>query len=321
MVPGTIEQLAPFRSSLRLIATDVDGTLTRRGKFTAELLQAMAQLQERGIALLLVTGRSAGWVEGLQHYLPVTGAIAENGGIYCSAAHPRQVLTPLSDLPAHRQALAAAFNRLQHYFPHLRATSDNSFRLTDWTFDLEGVDEQTLATIARLCQDWGWGFTYSTVQGHLKPLQQDKATGLEQVLQQHFPQLHPQQILTVGDSPNDASLFDPARFPLSVGVANVREYDSVLPHLPCYVTRQKEGEGFAELVHWLLDAAVDQGSAPVFSRAELGDWQLTLAEADRHNIFHHCRHCQREWVASTWEACSCGSKEVEHLRCWQFPDG
>ncbi|WP_338460794.1 hypothetical protein [Synechococcus elongatus] len=37
-----------------------------------------------------------------------------------------------------------------------------------------------------------------------------------------FPDLTPDQIVTVGDSPNDASLF--AEFPLSVGVANLAPY-------------------------------------------------------------------------------------------------
>ena len=54
---------------------------------------------------------------------------------------------------------------------------------------------------------------------------------------------------------------------------------------------------------------------------ELSDWQQRLEEADRHNIFCHCRDCDAEWVASKPEACQCGSKNVEHLACWQFPDG
>ncbi len=37
-------------------------------------------------------------------------------------------------------------------------------------------------------------------------------------------QCSPEQILTVGDSPNDQTLFDPDRFPLSVGVANMLQY-------------------------------------------------------------------------------------------------
>ncbi|NET36751.1 MAG: hypothetical protein F6K19_32775 [Cyanothece sp. SIO1E1] len=50
-------------------------------------------------------------------------------------------------------------------------------------------------------------------------------------------------------------------------------------------------------------------------------WQARLAEANRNNIFCHCRCCDREWVASAHVSCECGSKNVEYIACWQFPDG
>lgn len=57
-----------------------------------------------------------------------------------------------------------------------------------------------------------------------------------------------------------------------------------------------------------------------FRPEELQQWQESVAEADRYNILCHCRLCDREWVASTREACQCGSTNVEHIACWQFPD-
>lgn len=53
---------------------------------------------------------------------------------------------------------------------------------------------------------------------------------------------------------------------------------------------------------------------------ELREWQLRIKAADRHNILCHCRSCDREWVASSRVSCSCGSENVEHIACWQFPD-
>jgi hypothetical protein len=56
--------------------------------------------------------------------------------------------------------------------------------------------------------------------------------------------------------------------------------------------------------------------------SELREWQLKIEEANRNNIFCHCRTCDAEWVDSSFEAiCSCGSSDVEHISCWQFPDG
>lgn len=56
-------------SNIRLIATDMDGTLTRRGKFTPALLQALEDLAAADIKVLIVTGRSAGWVSGFVRFV------------------------------------------------------------------------------------------------------------------------------------------------------------------------------------------------------------------------------------------------------------
>ncbi len=44
--------------------------------------------------------------------------------------------------------------------------------------------------------------------------------------------------------------------------------------------------------------------------SELKEWRQSLEEADRHNIFCHCRACDYEWVASKPEACVWGSKSA-----------
>ncbi|XWK88695.1 MAG: hypothetical protein U7127_01130 [Phormidium sp.] len=59
---------------------------------------------------------------------------------------------------------------------------------------------------------------------------------------------------------------------------------------------------------------------PQLTPDELQEWQMKITIANLHNILCHCRQCDKEWVASTWENCSCGSTEVEHILCWQFPD-
>ena len=47
-------------SDIRLIASDVDGTLTQNGKFVPDLIATLDRLKSEGIKVLLVTGRSAG---------------------------------------------------------------------------------------------------------------------------------------------------------------------------------------------------------------------------------------------------------------------
>ncbi|MGF1495966.1 MAG: hypothetical protein ACFB8W_03960 [Elainellaceae cyanobacterium] len=65
----------------------------------------------------------------------------------------------------------------------------------------------------------------------------------------------------------------------------------------------------------------DQNPPPYLSPSEQQEWRLRLAAANQHNVFCHCRKCQKEWVASEPTPCSCGSRSVEAIACWQFPDG
>jgi HAD superfamily hydrolase (TIGR01484 family) len=240
--------------NIRLIATDMDGTLTQEGKFTSSLLQALEDLTTAEVKILIVTGRSAGWVNGLSSLMPISGALAENGGLFYSSHNLESLaLTPIPDIAQHRQHLAATFAKLQRQFPQIQESADNQFRITDWTFDIADLKVEEITYLGDICQQEGWGFTYSNVQFHIKPQGQDKASGLLQVLQQYFPEYSPEQIVTVGDSPNDESLFDSGYFPISVGVANVVKYADQLKHLPAYITQSSEGAGFCELSSYIAE--------------------------------------------------------------------
>lgn len=240
--------------NIRLLATDLDGTLTDKGKFTTELLWALEKLAKAKIGVLIVTGRSAGWVDAIAAYLPIVGAIAENGGLVLwSHLRRSQLITEIQDLPHHRQQLKTVFQAVRAKFPQVNESEDNRFRITDWTFDLDDLTPEELEKVAAICQECGWGFTYSTVQCHIKPQKQNKADALQQILQQYFPDLKLENIITVGDSPNDETLFDPQQFPLSVGVANVLKYGDRLQYYPAYVTTQAEIKGFCELAELVIN--------------------------------------------------------------------
>ena len=246
-LPLTPERL----TDIRLIATDIDGTLTSEGKFTTELLQAIDLLNTKGIKLLLVTGRSAGWVSAVNNYLPVAGSIAENGGVYFNDRGEFDFLTQIDRIETHRAQLASRFWELQELYPQIQESIDNQFRITDWTFDLGDLTDLELQEIDIRCQAWGYSFTFSTIQCHIKPSHQDKGVAILRTIEEYFPELKPTQIITVGDSPNDASMFDPQRFPHSVGVANIQDYLSQLPYQPQYLTKLPEVAGFCELVDLL----------------------------------------------------------------------
>ena len=239
-------------SKIKLIASDLDGTLTKKEKFDSRLLETLNKLAAANVDVLITTGRSAGWVQAIATYLPVVGTMAENGGLlYWQGSVVPQLMSEVQ-IDEHRLQLSRVFKLLQSKFPQFKESQDNRFRLTDWTFDVEGLSRKTLEHIEQICLFEGYGFTYSTIQCHIKPLHQDKAFGLDRVIRQYFPHLTPEQIVTVGDSPNDESMFDPKQFPLSVGVGNIKQYCDRLKHLPAYITDKFEGEGFEELAELIM---------------------------------------------------------------------
>ena len=76
-------QLSPeVLQNICLVATDMDGTLTQKGKLISGLISALESLLRTNIDIVIVTGRSAGWVNGLTNYLPIQGAIAERSSEY-----------------------------------------------------------------------------------------------------------------------------------------------------------------------------------------------------------------------------------------------
>ena len=177
-------------SDIRLIASDVDGTLTDNGKFSSDFIFTLLALQSAGIKVLLVTGRSAGWVSALVNYLPVSGAIAENGGVFLQADGEQDLLSSVPNLSRHRILLENTFHHIKQRFPDLQTSTDNQFRITDWTFDVDNLSTDDIQAISTQCDLMGWSFTYSNVQCHIKPLHQDKATGLMSVLKKYFPELN-----------------------------------------------------------------------------------------------------------------------------------
>ena len=241
-----------FFQNTQLICTDMDGTLTVSGQFTPRLLFTFNRLQSNQIAVVIATGRSAGWCSGLALYLPgIHGVIAENGGLFYKAQ--QETAPHFFHARDSRQELETAFKDLQKNFPDLTPSVDNSFRYTDWTFDKSNLSVAELSQMKRQVQDHGLDLIYSSVQVHIKAPEQSKGHALQQVLTQEFPELTLDKVVTVGDSPNDQSLFAEP-FAHSVAVANIHEYWDQLDFRPKYLATQREGHGFIELAECILKA-------------------------------------------------------------------
>jgi len=228
---------------LALVASDVDGTLTDNGGFTPAALAAMADLRAAGVSLVLVTGRSAGFGLTLNVYLPdPIAVIAENGGVLIEGGavvwrHPRP------------EALVSGFREARTRFPATREGNDNFCRLSDFTLDMTTIDEDTLGRLQAFAAAAGLACTFSTVHFHLSDGQVDKGTALRALMQTRG--IEPGGVITVGDSVNDAPLFDAAHFPHSCFVGEPATL-ARLPFAPTYAAEAMAGAGFRELVKTIL---------------------------------------------------------------------
>jgi HAD superfamily hydrolase (TIGR01484 family) len=246
---------------IEALAMDIDGTLSTAGRFSAEVVATLHALKSAGLKLILVTGRPSGWVQGLASYLPVDAAIAENGGVVFRGSESAPLLRDAksghylvsSAENSTRDQLAKVFDQLASRHRDLRLTEDNVYRLSDYTFHVAGMTPSQLLDIRTEVEDMGFAFTWSTIHAHIMPRGQEKGSALCWLLRQmEIPVFPAHTTLTVGDSPNDATLFDESRFPCTAGVANIEKYRNVMDSFPRFISRYAEGDGFVDIAQRLL---------------------------------------------------------------------
>jgi HAD superfamily hydrolase (TIGR01484 family) len=247
---------APILARIRVLAADVDDTITTHGKLPALAVECLAALGQAGVTVALVTGRPAGWAQALAGYLPgVRVAVAENGLVAFDGAGARMDLGPrrgadfLSRLSENSARVREAFK--------LTVTPDDAFRLFERAFVRPAsFDAQALAASGRLV-DADFEVIASSIHIHVRPAGWGKAEGLLAALAPIDPAACAapnEAILFVGDSSNDRPLFARLRR-TSVGVRNVTRYlDELGEDTPAFITQAECAAGFAEVARALLAA-------------------------------------------------------------------
>jgi HAD superfamily hydrolase (TIGR01484 family) len=259
-LPPEVPKLQPFAAMpgfalarLRVLAADIDDTVTTAGKLSARTVQVFEALEGAGLVVALVTGRSAGWAQALAGYLPGVALVVGENGLVCFDATGRRDLGPLRNEGFDR-ALTSNAERVARAFT-LTRTDDDAFRLFERTFlRPAGFDAHALRGCGQLV-DAGFEVIASSIHIHVRPAGWDKADGLLAALAPVLPAAVADaeaSILFVGDSSNDRPLF--ARFPrTSVGVRNVDRFLAELgADQPAYITQGQAAAGFAEVSERLL---------------------------------------------------------------------
>jgi len=245
---------------VRGVVFDVDDTVTRGGRLEVEALSAMYALAARGLLLVAVTGRPLGWVDVMARQWPIHLGVGENGAGWVWT-EGLCVHHGYFDPPERRAAQARLLEEVRRLVraevPEALEADDQGARRCDLAFDVgeqHTLPPNRVAALVSAIERAGARASVSSVHAHAIPGGWDKALGVERAIGEALGiDLAPEigRFVFVGDSGNDAAAF--ARFPLAVGVANVREHLARLPIPPTYVTDADRGRGFAELARHLLD--------------------------------------------------------------------
>lgn len=238
---------------VKLVMADVDGTLTPGGDSVSPLVsQAVRGLEEQGIIVGLVSGRTLPRLDRLARDLDITGPIiAENGGIARLQAGGE-----LIELGYSRRPAIKALQKLKTLFPEaIKEREDNKDRLVDIVIWSDGVAPQELRHHLDDSQLLDSGYIL-----HLMQKGVSKGKTLMRLLDKIGDEsLSPEEIIVFGDSSTDMSLFE--LFPHSVLIPNPKlsaEQTRGLQKVARYASDSAVGDGFAEVAFHIIDACTNE---------------------------------------------------------------
>jgi HAD superfamily hydrolase (TIGR01484 family) len=252
------------RRKVRFVLCDIDDTLTDGGRLPSRAYDALERLQAAGLKVVPVTGRPAGWCDLIARLWPVDAVVGENGALCFAYDRDQRRMTRCfwkteRQRREDRERLARLEARILAAVPGAAVAADQAFREADLAIDYcEDVEPLAAAAVARivaLFEAAGAKAKVSSIHVNGWFGDYDKLAMSRRLLAGRFgvdAAGEREQVLFVGDSPNDAPMF--AYFPHAVGVANVRDFAGRLAAEPAWVTQARGGAGFAELAAALLEA-------------------------------------------------------------------
>ena len=251
------------KSRIKCLFADIDDTITSDGKLTAKAYAAMERWQAAGKILIPITGRPAGWCDHIARMWPVDAVVGENGAFYFrynkqQKRLQQQFLFDDSTRSLNRQKMQAVRERILKEVPGSDVASDQNYREADLAIDfcedVAPLESQAVDKIVNIMQAAGMNAKISSIHVNGWFGDYDKLTMTKQLLKEQFDvdlDQDKRSYAFIGDSPNDAPMFE--FFPLSFGVRNLENFIDRLEHKPAYITQHNAGEGFTELIDYLLE--------------------------------------------------------------------
>lgn len=255
-----MKKTSDFNSKIQFLLTDIDDTLTDEGLLGKEAYSSLWYLQQKGVKVIPVTGRPAGWCEMIARVWPVSGVVGENGAFYFRY-HNRKMLRhfalPESQRKIDRLALDQIQNKILQEVPGSAVASDQFCRLADLAIDFcEDVPKLNATEVKKIVQIFEAAGAQAKVSSiHVNGWfgNYDKLTQSLNFLSKEFSLVGnavKEVCAFAGDSPNDEPMFQ--YFPHSFAVSNISEFLAALKHKPQYIAQHRGGKGFAEIVNQIL---------------------------------------------------------------------
>lgn len=247
---------------IKFVLTDIDDTLTENGLLNPAAFQALYHLQAKGIAVIPVTGRPAGWCELIARQWPVAGVVGENGAFYFSLKNNKMLRyfsIEESDRQKYQTQLQLIKQEILTKVPNCRISSDQFCRMFDLAIDIcediAPLNDQEIHKILAIFNEHQAIAKKSSIHINAWFGDYDKKSAALVFLKSEFLLTDTQiqeQVVFIGDSPNDEPMW--AYFKNSVGVANIRPYLPELTHHPKWITTASGGHGFVEMVTKIISS-------------------------------------------------------------------
>jgi len=221
----------------KALATDVDGTLTSKAHgISTGAIQAIRDLESRGIPVILASARPYPILNILREYLGTSGAIVcENGGHVDYGGESR--------LLGDNEECHEVYRRLKEvHGDRVLEAWTNRYNMADLAIERTIEREKVLTILSefprlRLIDS---GFFY-----HVLARDVDKGKGLRVAAE--MMGVESSEIVAIGDSEVDMELLQEAGYGVAVGDAS-----DELKEIADLVTKGENGEGFREAVERLF---------------------------------------------------------------------
>ena len=254
----TFRGLAPSPSELagvRYLFTDVDDTLTTEGRLLPQTYQALWDLHLAGIAIVPVTGGSAGWCEHMVRAWPVAAVIGESGAFAMTLNNGRVETRFWEGQAAQAERQVLHRERIEQMLDGRFALAhDQDFRLADVAVDIGGHSREAIDALAARIRAIGGTVAISSIHINTWIGDYNKQAMTRRLLAELAVADGEIAGATafVGDSRNDAPMFGFIRN--SFGVANILPVLDDLPFRPRWIADRQAGLGFADVAGTLLQA-------------------------------------------------------------------